>query len=80
MSTEIQHFVGGRFVPGRSGRTAPVFSPATGEQQGVVPLASAAEVDAAVALARAAWSAWAMTTPLRRTRILNRFLRLLEEN
>ena len=34
MSTEIQHFVGGRFVPGRSGRTAPVFSPATGEQQG----------------------------------------------
>ena len=46
----------------------------------MVPLASAVEVDAAVALARAAWSAWAMTTPLRRARILNPFLRLLEEN
>ena len=80
MSTEIQHFIGGKFVPGRSGRTAPVFNPATGEQQGAVPLASAAEVDEAVALARAAFPAWAMTTPLRRARILNRFLRLLEEN
>ena len=80
MSTEIQHFIGGKFVPGNSGRTAPVFNPATGEQQGVVPLASAAEVNEAVALARAAFPAWAMTTPLRRARILNRFLRLLEEN
>jgi malonate-semialdehyde dehydrogenase (acetylating) / methylmalonate-semialdehyde dehydrogenase len=80
MSTEIQHFIGGKFVPGRSGRTAPVFNPATGEQQGVVPLASAAEVDEAVALALAVWPARAMTTPLRRARILNRFLRLLEEH
>ena len=45
-----------------------------------MPLASAAEVDAAVKLARAAFPAWAMTTPLRRARILNRFLRLLEEH
>jgi malonate-semialdehyde dehydrogenase (acetylating)/methylmalonate-semialdehyde dehydrogenase len=75
MSTEIQHFIGGKFVPGRSGRTAPVFNPATGEQQGVVPLASAAEVDEAVALALAAFPKWSMTTPLRRARILNRFLR-----
>ena len=78
MSTQIQHFIGGKFVSGKSGRSAPVFNPATGEQQGTVPLASAAEVDEAVALARAAWPAWAMTTPLRRARILNRFLRLLD--
>ena len=80
MPTQIQHFIGGKFVPGRSGRSAPVFNPATGEQQGVVPLASAEEVNEAVALAQAAFPAWAMTTPLRRARILNRFLRLLEEN
>ena len=80
MPTQIQHFIGGKFVSGKSGRSAPVFNPATGEQPGTVPLASAAEVDEAVALARAALPAWAMTTPLRRARILNRFLRLLEEH
>jgi malonate-semialdehyde dehydrogenase (acetylating) / methylmalonate-semialdehyde dehydrogenase len=80
MPTQIQHFIGGKPVPGRSGRTAPVYDPATGEQTGLVPLASAAEVDAAVAVAKAAFPGWAMTTPLRRARILNRFLRLLEEN
>ena len=47
----------------------------------MVPLASAAEVERRRwTLARAAFPAWAMTTPLRRARILNRFLRLLEEN
>jgi malonate-semialdehyde dehydrogenase (acetylating) / methylmalonate-semialdehyde dehydrogenase len=80
MPTAIQHFIGGKLVPGRSGRTAPVYNPATGEQSGTVPLASAAEVDEAVGLARAAFPGWAMTTPLRRARILNRFLRLLEEH
>lgn len=80
MPTEIQHFINGRFVPGRSGRTAPVFNPATGEQSGTVPLASKEEVDEAVKAARAAFPGWAATTPLRRARLLNRFLRLLEEN
>ena len=80
MPTQIQHFIGGKPMPGKSGRGAPVYNPATGEQTASVPLASAAEVDEAVALARAAFPAWAMTTPLRRARILNRFLRLLEEN
>ena len=67
-------------MPGTSGRIAPVFNPATGEQSGAVPLASAAEVDEAVAAAQAAFPAWATTPPLRRARILDRFLRLLEEN
>ena len=80
MPTQIQHFIGGKFVPGKSGRTAPVFTPATGEQQAAVPLASAAEVNKAVEAARTAFPAWAMTTPLRRARILNRVLRLLEDH
>src|ERR687890_439462 len=73
MATEIQHFIGGRLVPGKSGKFAPVFNPVTGEQTGAVPLAGEA-----VAAAKKAWPAWAATTPLRRARILNRFLRLLE--
>jgi len=80
MPTEIQHFINGTLVSGQSGRSQPVFNPATGEQSGTVPLASAAEMNKAVEAARAAFPAWAMTTPLRRARILNRFLRLLEDH
>jgi malonate-semialdehyde dehydrogenase (acetylating) / methylmalonate-semialdehyde dehydrogenase len=80
MATEIKHWINGKLAGGRSGRTAPVFNPATGEQSGAVPLAGRAEVDEAVAAARAAFPGWAATPPLRRARVLNRFLRLLEEN
>src|SRR3982751_4482263 len=80
MPEQIQHFIGGRRVAGRSDRFAPVFNPATGEQAGSVPLASTEEVSEAVAVAQQAFPRWAMTTPLRRARILYRFLRLLEEN
>ncbi|APF37247.1 CoA-acylating methylmalonate-semialdehyde dehydrogenase [Chelatococcus daeguensis] len=79
MPTDIPHFIGGRRVAGRSGRTAAVFNPATGEETGVVALASTDEVREAVAAAKKALPEWAGTTPLRRARILNRFLRILEE-
>ncbi|MFL9823335.1 CoA-acylating methylmalonate-semialdehyde dehydrogenase [Rhodoplanes sp. SY1] len=79
MPVDIPHFVAGARVPGRSGRTAPVFDPATGEVTGTVPLASRDEVNAAVAAAHRAFPAWAATPPLRRARILARFLRLLED-
>ncbi len=48
----IDHWINGSLVPSTSGRTGPVYNPATGEQQAAVGLASAAEVDAAVAAAR----------------------------
>jgi malonate-semialdehyde dehydrogenase (acetylating)/methylmalonate-semialdehyde dehydrogenase len=78
--TEIKHFISGKLVSGQSGRTQAVFNPATGEQSGIVPLASAGELNQAVEVARAAFPAWAMTTPLRRARILQKFLRLVEEH
>lgn len=49
----IPHFVSGGRASGRSGRPAPVFNPATGEQSGTVSLASREEVNAAVAAAKA---------------------------
>ena len=79
MATPIPHFIDGVRAPGRSGRTAPVYNPATGEETGAVALASRDEVEAAVSSARAAFPAWAATPPLRRARILNRFLRILED-
>ncbi|MGY4497999.1 malonate-semialdehyde dehydrogenase (acetylating)/methylmalonate-semialdehyde dehydrogenase [Bradyrhizobium sp. GM24.11] len=79
MSATILNFINGELVPSRSGRTSPVFNPATGQQSGTLGLASADDVRAAVAAARAAFPGWANTPPLRRARILNRFLRILEE-
>jgi malonate-semialdehyde dehydrogenase (acetylating)/methylmalonate-semialdehyde dehydrogenase len=60
------------------GRTAPVFNPATGEQTASVSLASTAEVNEAIAVAKKAFPAWAATPPLRRARILNKFLGILD--
>jgi len=77
--TQVKHYIDGKQVSGRNGRTSSVFNPATGEQTGSVPIASAADVADAVAAATRAAPGWAETTPLRRARILNRFLRILEE-
>ncbi|WP_420959651.1 CoA-acylating methylmalonate-semialdehyde dehydrogenase [Brucella sp. IR073] len=79
MPSDISHFIDGRLNAGRSGRTAPVFNPATGEQTGSLALAGTDEVREAVAAAKRAFPGWAATTPLRRARILNRFLHILEE-
>jgi malonate-semialdehyde dehydrogenase (acetylating)/methylmalonate-semialdehyde dehydrogenase len=75
----INHFVGGQEVQGKSGRTADVFNPATGEVQAKVALASKAELDAAVKTAAAAFPGWASTPPLTRARVMFRFKQLAEE-
>ncbi len=79
MTKTIPFHIGGKQVEGRSGRTSAVFNPATGEQSASVALASTAEVNEAVAVAKKAFPGWANTTPLRRSRILNKFLRIMEE-
>jgi len=76
----ITHFIGGKRVNGSSQRTGPVYNPATGEQTGLVALGTAGDVREAVSAARSAFRAWAETTPLHRARILNRFLRILEQH
>ncbi|WP_417810843.1 CoA-acylating methylmalonate-semialdehyde dehydrogenase [Thalassospira alkalitolerans] len=79
MSNQITHYINGKRVAGTSGRSAAVFNPATGQQSATVALASKEEVRAVVASSSAAHEAWANTTPLRRSRILNKFLAILEE-
>ena len=75
--TDLTHYVAGTRVPGKSGRFADVFNPATGVVEKRVPLATTEEVDEVVAVAKAAWPAWAKTPPLRRARILAKFKFLL---
>ena len=59
MTTQIPHFVDGKRTPGASTRTADVFNPSTGAVQAKVPMAGAADVDAAVASAVEAQKDWA---------------------
>ena len=54
----LTHFINGRHVEGTSGRFGDVFNPATGQVQAKVPLATAAELAAAVEAARAAQPGW----------------------
>lgn len=77
---ELTHFINGKRVAGKSGRTAEVFNPAIGEVIGQVPLASAKEIGAAVAGAAAAAPAWAATNPQRRARVMMRFVALLNRD
>ena len=76
----VGHWIDGRSVPGESGRLKEVFNPATGETARLVSLASSEEADRAVASARRAFERWADTPPIRRARVLNRFLDLLNRN
>jgi malonate-semialdehyde dehydrogenase (acetylating)/methylmalonate-semialdehyde dehydrogenase len=73
-------WIGGKRVAGAGGRMGDVFDPATGEVIRRVPYAGKADVDRAVAAAKAAFPGWRDTPPLRRARILTRFRELLEAN
>jgi malonate-semialdehyde dehydrogenase (acetylating)/methylmalonate-semialdehyde dehydrogenase len=54
----INHWISGGRSAGRSGRSGPVYNPATGEQTGAVDFATVEEVDEAVQAAKAAFPAW----------------------
>ena len=80
MTRELTHFIGGEHVKGTSGRFADVYNPATGEVQAHCPLASAAEVRAAVENAAAAQPAWAAANPQKRARVMMEFVQLLKRD
>ncbi len=78
-TAEVGHYINGRTVASTSGRRQPVYNPATGAVARQVALASSDEVSAAVAAAKAAFPAWADTPPIRRARVLLKFLALLNQ-
>ena len=79
-ATAIAHFISGHQVLGSSARAQDVFNPATGAVTGRVNLANTQDVDQAVAAAQAAFPAWADTPPLRRARVMFKFLELLNQH
>jgi malonate-semialdehyde dehydrogenase (acetylating)/methylmalonate-semialdehyde dehydrogenase len=76
----IQHRIGGAETPGQSTRTSPIWDPATGGQQAQVLLAEPADVDAAVAAARAAFESWKEVSVVRRSRVMFAFRNLVEQH
>ncbi len=80
VSTDVGHWIGGARTPGSGSRSQPVWNPATGQQGRKVLLASEADVAAAVASAKAAQPAWGDFPPIRRARVMNAFLALLNQH
>jgi malonate-semialdehyde dehydrogenase (acetylating) / methylmalonate-semialdehyde dehydrogenase len=74
----ISHWIGGKVVPGESGRTGPVYDPATGTQTHEVDFASPEEVGQAVAAAADAFPGWRATSLSRRAEILFEIRELIE--
>ncbi|MEP7330137.1 MAG: CoA-acylating methylmalonate-semialdehyde dehydrogenase [Betaproteobacteria bacterium] len=73
-------WISGKAVAAQTTRYAEVTNPATGEVVRHVPLANAADVEAAVAAAVEALPKWRAAPPLRRARILMRFRELMNEH
>jgi malonate-semialdehyde dehydrogenase (acetylating) / methylmalonate-semialdehyde dehydrogenase len=76
----VQHWIGGSATSGASTRTAPVWNPATGEQQAEVLLAEPADVQHAVAAAAKAGETWRDASLSRRTSVLFAFRHLMHEH
>ncbi len=76
----LSHWIGGKLVPGESGRTGPVFNPATGQQTHEVEFASVDEVDAAIETAREAFVSWRATSLSKRADILFRIREAIHEH
>src|SRR5207248_4826487 len=77
--TRISHWIGGRRVAGESGRSGPVYNPATGRQTGEVDFATEAEVDAAVQAAKEAFQTWRKVSLAKRAELFFRIRELLHE-
>src|SRR3954462_2227240 len=73
------NFVGGEWVQSKTAGT-PVYNPSTGAVISECPVGSAADANATVEAAAAAFPAWMETPPVERARILARFRTLLEDN
>ena len=76
----VKNLIGGQLVATTSGRSQPIYNPATGEAIDELGLSSADEVAAAVDTAAAAFPAWSSTPPLKRAAVMFKFNELLIKN
>jgi len=77
---KIGHYINGKHTAGIGKRLGDIYNPATGEVSAQITMATAAEAEAAISAAQAAFPAWSAMTALRRARILFKFKALLDEH
>lgn len=80
LGSTLKNFIGGQWVDSQSEATERVVNPATDENLADVPLSSAADVDAAVKAAQAAFTTWSQTPVPKRGRILFKYQQLLVDH
>ena len=78
--TQIPHFIAGTRVPGESGRFGDVYNPVEGKVAAQVPLATADEVERAIASAQEAFPVWSALNPQRRGRLLLKWVDKINEH
>jgi betaine-aldehyde dehydrogenase len=67
---KLQNFINGQSVDSKSGETTTLINPATGQPFATAPISNAADVDAAMKSASAAFVDWRDSTPSERQRAL----------
>lgn len=75
----VGHWIADKHVESNSGRTAPVYDPALGVVTKQVALANEAEINSAVAAAKAAFASWKHVPQAKRQQVLFKFRELLNE-
>ena len=78
-SHEHHQWIGGAARTGSSGQTHDIVDPSNGQPLQAVSLADAADVDAAVAVARAAQPGWGSSSPGERSSTMHRLAVLLDQ-
>jgi malonate-semialdehyde dehydrogenase (acetylating)/methylmalonate-semialdehyde dehydrogenase len=78
--SHIGHWIDGQATQAADARTSPVFNPATGANIARVALANREDVNRAVASAARAFPKWSQIPPIRRARVLFKFLELLNRH
>ena len=77
---QYKMWIGGKWVDAESGKTYPVFNPATEEEIAQLPLGGKVDVDMAVAAAKKAFPAWSKKSQGERSRIMSQIAAAIKEN
>jgi malonate-semialdehyde dehydrogenase (acetylating) / methylmalonate-semialdehyde dehydrogenase len=79
-AARVELWIGGRRERANATRYGDITNPATGSVTRRVPLCNASDIDAAVSAGAKAFPEWRDTPPLRRARVMQKFLQLLQAN
>lgn len=76
--TGAEHFINGRWVKPKNGKTIPAINPSTGEEFGKIAHGNADDIDVAVKAAQSALDgAWGKMTALQRGTIMKKYSKLI---